>query len=87
MEYKRSKLQDALLVRKQNYAEPADHYISRKYGSMSTDEGKLALAEHEIGEMAGDQPMDMKDGFKAIIAAQSQLRERLKELEEKLRSL
>lgn len=80
-----SKLADALLVRRHNYAEPEDHFAARKFGSMSTDAGKLATTESKVAEMAKDKPIDMSEGFKAILAAQQQLLEHIQELKNKMK--
>lgn len=80
-----SKLARALLLRKHNYAEPEDHFASRKFGSMSTDEGKAAMTEAKVADMAEGKPIDMQEGFKAVLAAQQQLLEHLQELKNKLK--
>jgi hypothetical protein len=74
----------ALSLRRYNHEEPEDKFISRKFGSMSTDEGKAVLTEHAVNKMADGAPIDMSAGFKAIVDIQMELKRKLEELNKKL---
>lgn len=79
-----SSFKHALSLRRYNYEEPEDKFVSRKFETMSTDEGRARLSEHAVKKMADGAPINMSEGFKAIIDVQMELKRKLEELNKKL---